>query len=51
MKKVKLMLVGFVAIGALVFGVDVKVASFDNAFIHAETNNFYVGFDHGKHFN
>ncbi|MDQ0174661.1 hypothetical protein [Bacillus chungangensis] len=49
MKKLKLMLVGFVAIGALVFGTDIKEASFDTASIHTETNNFYVGFNHGKY--
>ncbi|MDQ0178148.1 hypothetical protein [Bacillus chungangensis] len=49
MKKVKLMLVGFVAIGALVFGVDAKEASFNMAYTEYKTGNIYIGFDHGMH--
>lgn len=49
MKKVKLMLVGLVAIGAFVFGVGVKEASFNTAYTKPKTDNIFIGFGHGKH--
>lgn len=48
MKKVKLMLVGFIAIVAFGFGADAKEASF--YYTKSKTDNTYVGFTHGKFF-
>ena len=50
MKKVKLMLVGFIAIVAFGFGADAKEASFYTSYTKSKTDNTYVGFTHGKFF-